>query len=146
MNEENITIIIGLCFLFFFGAAMYSSSNKLKVALKKEKEESTIDVKKGTYSVSPFEQICNECKLNVVKINDASQFTTASSVTEQEFPICYNYNKLNKKCCTIKKDNLYFGCPKFCFDNVKNSLVQGEIYTENDYKNFLRQNKYCNKI
>ena len=146
MAEEATMLVAGLVVLVFFGATLYSSSNELKTNTDTKKQDKLPEVKTGTYSVSPFEQICSECKLNQLKDADASQFTTSKTVPRGEFPICYDYNKTHKKCCTVKKDDVYFGCPKFCFDNVKHSLDKSTTYSESELKIIMRENKYCNTL
>lgn len=144
--EETITIFIGIGLLVLFGSTLYSSTNELKMQKKEDSEDDTIDIKKGTYALSPFESVCSKCNIKNIPISEAEQFTTSSTVGTQEFPICFDYNKTNKKCCVVEKDNVYFGCPKFCFDSVKNSLQKDDTYTEEQYKTILKSNKYCNNI
>ena len=146
--EENLTIMIGVLFIILFGASLYSSSNQLKQTAQKMKSSSdkTPEVKKGTYSVSPFESICNECKIHTVSDEMASKFTTSTTVSDGEFPLCFDHNRSNQKCCAIKKDDIYFGCPKFCFDNIRESIEKGEEYTEDQYKALMKENKYCNTV
>ena len=143
--EESITIFIGVGLLIFFGSTLYSSTNELKMQ-KKDSASDDVDVKKGTYTLSPFESVCSKCNIKNIPIDEVQQFTTSSTVGTQELPICFDYNKTNKKCCVVEKDSVYFGCPKFCFDSVKDSLDKDTTYTEKQYKTILKGNKYCNNI
>lgn len=144
--KDNILIIFGIISLFLFGGVMLSSSNEMKIYKLKKESEIKKEVTKSGYTKSPFENTCDKCKLNIIPNEKAKSFRTVNTVNDDDFPLCFQNTKINKKCCTIKEEDTYFGCPKYCFDSIRENIKNIKPSTEDDYKYIMKENSYCNSF
>jgi hypothetical protein len=103
-------------------------------------------IHKSEALINPYQHICNKCKYNILKNENASQFSSVSTVKGKPgfAPLCFNYDDMQMKCCTIKENNIHFGCPAFCYDKIKSNF--NFLNNEDEYKEVLRHNDFCHNI
>ena len=137
------------CSGLFFLIALFNTFKALStlngVYLLLTSTVSLNDLKSG-YTKSPFENTCDKCKLNIIPNEKAKSFRTVNTVNDDDFPLCFQNTKINKKCCTIKEEDTYFGCPKYCFDSIRENIKNIKPSTEDDYKYIMKENSYCNSF
>ena len=152
LRDKKVVLFLSLILTISLTSfVVYLSYN----SMKSKTSESTHNVKKdlsdddyetGVY-MKTHPEICKQCKLR--KISSAKigmmGLKTVDTIHNNEIPLCYNAGK-HKECCTVEKHDTTFGCPEFCFEEVRDKLNHIEKKDERRYKDVLKKNSYCNKF
>ena len=102
------------------------------------------DIDTGVYMRDARHSKCNDCKIKSLSNEKSQQFSNIDTIQKGKAPLCFNHGDAEKKCCAIKQDDIYFGCPNFCFEEIQNKLDAINAKDEKRYKSVMNENSYCN--